>query len=344
MKFKDARTIPAEQLFERRKQAIALFKKGMTRIEIGQIVGVRRDVVGQWISMWQAGGISALKVKKAGKPKGVGLRLTPVEQKKIQNHLIEKTPDQLKMNFALWTRHAVQQLIKQDLGIEIPIRTIGDYLKRWGFTPQKPIKRAYERNDRKIQTWLKEEYPMIEAKAQQEKAEIHWGDETGISNRDQIGRGYAPKGKTPIRKHAGKRERINMISTVTKLGKIRFMFYEGRMNSEMLIKFMKRLIKDTPKKLFLILDNLPTHHSKPVKKWVEENSNQIELFYLPSYSPELNPDEYLNRDLKAQLSKRPSKRGKGEFTGQARTEMRRLQKSPKRVIKYFNSSNIQYAA
>ena len=344
MDLQDARTIPPEQLFERRKQAVALFKKGMTRREIGKIVGVRRDVVGQWISKWQNGGLQALRVGKAGKPKGSGVTLDLVQQKSIQKGLIEKTPDQLKMNFALWTRHAVQQFIKQDFGVEVPIRTVGDYLKRWGFTPQKPIKRAYERNDRKIRAWLEEEYPAIEAKAHREKAEIHWGDETGISNQDQIGRGYAPKGKTPVRKHGGKRERINMISTVTKLGKIRFMFYEGKMNSKVLIEFMKRLTKGSPKKLFLILDNLPTHHSKPVKKWVESNSAKIELFFLPSYSPELNPDEYLNRDLKAQLSKRPSKRDEGEFTALAKTEMRRLQKSPERAKKYFNGQHVQYAA
>ena len=131
-----------EQLFERRKQAVALFKKGMTRGEIGNIVGVRRDMVGQWISKWQTGGLQALKVGKAGKPKGSGSTLDVAQQKSIQKSLIEKTPDQLKMNFALWTRHAVQQFIKQDFGVEIPIRTVGDYLKRWGFTPQKPIKRA----------------------------------------------------------------------------------------------------------------------------------------------------------------------------------------------------------
>jgi len=344
MKLQDARTISPKQLYERRKQAIALFKKGMTRIEIGKIVGVRRDVVGQWISKWKEGGLRSLKVSDPGKPKGSGLTLNQDQQKKIQRCLVEKTPDQLKMNFALWTRHAVQQFIKKEIGIEMPIRTIGDYLKRWGFTPQKPIKRAYERNEKKVKAWLKKEYPAIESRAQKEKAEIHWGDETGISNRDQVGRGYAPKGKTPIRKHAGKRERINMISTVTKLGKIRFMFYEKRMNSGMLIKFMKRLVKGATKKIFLILDNLPTHHSKPVKKWVAENIDEIELFYLPSYSPDLNPDEYLNRDLKAQLSKRPSKREKGEFTALAKTEMRSLQKSPERVKKYFNSDQAKYAA
>ena len=135
-----------------------------------------------------------------------------------------------------------------------------------------------------------------------------------------------------------------MISTVTKLGKIRFMFYEGSMNHQELIKFLRRLIKDTDKKVYLILDNLRVHHAKKVKAWVAKRPDKIELHYLPSYSPDLNPDEYLNRDLKAELSRRPSSRRDGQFKAQAKTQMRRLQKSPERVKKYFNSSPIKYAA
>ena len=135
--------------------------------------------------------------------------------------------------------------------LEIPTRTISDYLKHWGFTPQKPIKRAYDRNDEKVKQWLKETYPSIRSKTLQDNAEIPWADETGVSNQDQVGRDYPPKVKTPVKKHPGKRERVNMISTVTKLGKIRFIFYEGRMNSDMLIKFFKRLTQKTPKKIFL---------------------------------------------------------------------------------------------
>lgn len=344
MKLQDARTIPPKQLYERRKQCIALFKKGMTRTEIGKIVGVRRDVAGQWINKWKEGGLKALKVGQPGKPQGKGCTLDNEMQKKVRTCLIECTPDQLHFDFALWTRAAVQELIDHLFGIRMPIRSVGNYLKRWGFTPQKPVKRAYERNDKKIQQWLKNEYPAIESRALIQKAEIHWGDETGICNQDQVGRGYAPKGKTPERRSKGKRERINMISTVTKLGKIRFMFYEGRMNSKMLIGFMKRLVRDAKKKIFLILDNLPTHHSRPVKEWVEKNKGKIELYYLPSYAPELNPDEHLNRDLKAQLSKRPSKRQKGQFTSLAKTEMRRIQKSPHKARKYFNGKHTRYAA
>ena len=221
-------------------------------------------------------------------------------------------PDQLKLPFALWTRAAVRQLIKELFGEEMPIRTVGHYLKQWGYTPQKPVKRAYERNDTKVKTWLETDYPGLAKRAKAEGGEIHWGDETGISSADQVGRGYAPKGKTPVRRHKGKPERINMISTVTNQGKVRFMFYKDTMNSQRLISFLRRLVKDSGRKVFLILDNLRVHHSKLVKEWLAGREKEIEIHYLPSYSPDLNPDEYLNCDLKNEMSKRPEKIYPGE--------------------------------
>lgn len=344
MKLRDARTIPPKELEDRRKLAIKLRKQGMKFSDISEVVGVNRNTISSWYKKWESGGVKAIKVGQPGRRKGSGSTLDKEQQYKVTRCLIQCTPDQLKFDFALWTRAAVQQLIAHLFGIEMPIRTVGHYLKQWGFTPQKPVKRAYERCSKRVQKWLDEDYPSIEIRAKKENAEIHWGDETGLHSEDQIGRGYAPKGKTPIREHKGKKEKINMISTVTKLGKIRFMFYEGSMNADCMIKFMRRLIKDTSKKVFLILDNLRTHHSKKVKSWVAKYSAKIELFYLPSYSPDLNPDEYLNRDLKAQLSNKPSQRKDKGFSRIAKTEMRRLQKQPSRVQKYFNSSSIQYAA
>lgn len=344
MKFRDARTIPPEQLYERRKQAVALRKKGMSFLEIAQIVGVRRDVVGQWYAMWQEGGMKALKVGARGAPKGSGLRLNTFEQARIRKNLIERSPDQLKMPFALWTRDAVRLLVKEIYGYDLPIRTIGHYLKRWNFTPQKPIKRAYERNDKKVNQWLEEAYPALSQRAKKEGAEIHWGDETGICSQDQIGRGYAPKGKTPVRKERGSRERINMMSTVTNQGKVRFMFYKETMNAQRFISFLRRLIKDAGRKIILILDNLRVHHAKLVKEWVAKRVDQIELHYLPSYSPDLNPDEYLNCDLKGELSRKPGVRQKGKFQDEAKSFMRKLAKSPARVKSYFRAKPIQYAA
>lgn len=344
MKLKDARSLNHEELYERRMQAILLHKKGtMTQAQIGEVVGVRRDVVGKWIQMWKVGGMKALKVTPKGRPHGAGRTLSPEQEKEVQKCLIEKYPEQYKMDFALWTRSAVQSLIHTLYGIDMPIRTVGHYLKQWGFTPQKPVKRAYERNEKQVKEWMEKTYPAIARQAKQEGAQIHWGDETGVKSEDQVGRGFAPKGKTPVRKHSGKKDqRINMISSITNQGKVRFMFYEGKMNAQMLIKFLRRLIKDAKKKVHLILDNLPSHHSYVVKDWVGERKDEIELHYLPSYSPDLNPDEYLNCDLKAQLAKSGSRRNKTQFQEQTKAKMRSLAKQPNRVKSYFNSRKLEY--
>lgn len=344
MDLRDARTLSPEELYDRRKQAVKLHEKGMSRKDIAAIVGVHRNKAGEWIRLWEQGGLRALKVKPAGAPVGSGRTLTPEQETEIRKHLIDSTPDQLKMPFALWTRPAVALLIKEKLGIDMPIRSVGNYLQRWGFTPQKPIKQAYERNEKRVKTWVEEEYPKLAERAKIEGAEIHWGDETGICSQDQVGRGYAPKGKTPVRKHRGSRERVNMISTVTNQGKVRFMFFQGSMDAERFISFLKRLIKGSERKVFLVLDNLRVHHAKLVKEWVETVSDKLELHYLPSYSPDLNPDEYLNCDLKAELAKRPSERVKGKLEKNARSHMIRLQKSPTRIRSYFKASPIAYAA
>ena len=204
----------------------------------------------------------------------------------------------MKLPFALWTRIAVQQLIRQLWSIDMPIRTVGEYLKRWGFTPQKPLRRAYKQNPKAVKKWLNDQYPTIVKRAKKEKAEIHWGDETGLCNDSYHGRSYAPRGQTPAIRLHPRCKRVNLISTVTNQGKVRFMVYKDKMNSDTMIKFMERLIKNSERKIFLILDNLKVHHSYIVRDWLEEHKAQIEAFFLPSYSPELNPDEYLNCDLK----------------------------------------------
>jgi len=212
--------------------------------------------------------------------------LSKEQEKRIQKAIVDKEPDQLKLPFALWTRIAVQQLIKELFGINMPIRTVGEYLKRWGYTPQKPLRRAYEQNAKAVKKWLDEQYPAIVKKAKAEKAEIHWGDETGLCNDSQHGRSYVPRGQTPAIRLPAKRERINLIFSITNQGKVRFMLYRNTMNAQTLIKFLKRLIKDVDQEVFLILDDLRVHHSKLVKEWLKDHEDQIELLFLPSYSPE----------------------------------------------------------
>jgi len=256
----------------------------------------------------------------------------------------DKCPDQLRLPFALWTRIAVQQLIKQLWKIDMPIRTVGEYLNRWGFTPQKPFRKAYEQNPKAVNKWLDEQYPVITQKAKREDAEIQWGDETGLCNDSQHGRSYAPRGKTPAIRLPAKRERINLISSVTNQGKVRFMIYKDNMNAKTFLKFVKRLIKDATQKIFLILDNLRVHHSYVVKEWLGNHKDKIELFFLPSYSPELNPDEYLNCDLKAGVHSGVPARTKDQLRKKAMSHLRMLQKKPKRVQKYFKHHKIAYAA
>lgn len=312
----------------------------MTRAEIGEIVGVHADTVGRWLKL----NPRALKVNRGGRKPGEGRQLTKDQEKAIRGMVVDKTPDQLKMPYALWTRKAVMELIKRQTDIDMPIRTVGEYLKRWGFTPQKPVKRAYEQNPKAVQRWLDEEYPEIKARARREDAEIYWGDETGMRNDSQHERGYAPKGRTPVVRLNAKRTSTNMISAITNQGKVRFRVFDGSMNTDILIDFCKRLIKSAQRKVFLVLDNLRVHHARIFKAWLAEHAEEIEVFYLPSYSPELNPDEYLNCDLKAGVHGGKPARDKKQLKKKVVSHMRMLQKKPGRVAKYFEHQKIRYAA
>jgi len=340
----DARTLLPQTQEELRKQAIRLKKRGETFLAIADIVGVHRNTVSDWWKVYQNNGIKGLKAQKRGRNLGEHRSLKRSQESEIQKHICDKTPDQFKLTFALWTRQAVQELIKLQFGITMPIRTVGEYLKRWGFTPQKPLKRAYEQQSSAVRKWLDQEYPKIAIKAKKEDAEIHWGDETGLRNDSQHGRSYSPKGKTPVIRLSAKRASVNMISTVTNQGKVRFMVYKTTMTSQLLITFLKRLIKDAGRKIFLILDNLRVHHANIVKQWISTRKNEIELFFLPAYSPELNPDEYLNCDLKDGVHSKPPARDTETLHNYIDSHMRKLQKKPNRIKKYFKHPKIAYAA
>lgn len=341
MEKRDARSLTPETQEEIRRQAIRLLKSLKPR-EVADQLEVSRNAVYEWKKAHKAGGMKALKAKKQGRPKGTGLTLSDEQQGKIRIIICDATPDQLKMPFALWTREAIASLIKDLFKISLERRQVGRYLRRWGFTPQRPVKRAYERNDKAVRKWMDEEYPAIARKAAAEDAEVHWGDETGIKSNDHRGRGFAPKGKTPVLRHKGKAESVNMISTVTNTGKLRFMIYDGSFNAQVFIRFLSRLIRSSPKKIHLIVDNLRVHHAKLVKAWVAERPEKIELHYLPSYSPDLNPDEYLNCDLKTELARRPERRLKGKFKETVRSTIKKLQSLPKRVARYFNAKPLSY--
>ncbi|MDD4149256.1 MAG: IS630 family transposase [Bacteroidales bacterium] len=340
----DFRKLSSEQRYCFRLRAINLIKSGKKQKDIATLFGVRTNTVGDWVKAYKTEGLKGLKDKTRGVKSEDRKLLTVKIEKKIQKMITDTMPDQLKLSYALWTRKAVKELVEREFGIILAISTMGDYLRSWGFSPQKPKKRAYEQCSKKVQLWLDQEYPAIKERAKKEDAVIHWGDETGVRNSNQHGRSYAPKGKTPVKLSMSKRFSVNMISTVTNQGFVEFMIYSGSMNADRLIEFMMQLIKNKPRKVFLILDNLRVHHSNLVKEWVEKNKSKIEIFHLPSYSPEKNPDEYLNCDLKYGMSIKPSPRNEEQLRNTVEDHMVMLQSNQDRVKKYFKHEDIQYAA
>lgn len=341
----DARYQTLEQLHERRKQAVRLHRKGHGVMNIVELCGLSYPAVRAVIDLYEAGGATAIKPGDRGRQPGEGRRLSVEQEQVIRKLICDKRPEQLKMDFALWNRAAVGQLILSEYRIKLSIRAVGNYLKRWGFTPQKPIKKAYEQRPEAVKAWLDEQYPKIEKLAKAEGGEIHWGDETALVNTDVRGRGYAPRGQTPVAYAVGgTREKLSMISTVTNQGKTRWMIVDESFNSDKLIEFLAALIKDAHCKVFLILDNLRVHHSKPVKAWVADRKQKIEVFYLPSYSPELNPDERLNADLKYAIGSKVSIRTKNKLKAAATAHMELIESSPERVKKYFQDPRVKYAA
>jgi len=340
----DARTYSPDAQHQIRRQIIRLRGKGFSNRVVAEGVGISESHASTIWQCYKKEGIKAIKPGRRGRRTGAQRTLSPDQEAEIQKALIDKTPDQMKLPFALWTRDAVKLLIDQCFGIDMPIRTVGEYLKRWGFTPQKPVKRAYEQNSEVVKKWLETDYPLIASRAKEEKAEIHWGDETGIQTGANRVRGFAPKGETPVIRLVAKKSHVSMISTINNQGKVRFMMYRDAMNSELLIKFMTRLIKDTDRKVFLVLDNLRVHHSKKVTKWLGEHKEQIEVFYLPSYSPELNPDEYLNGNLKNKVHSGTPIRNREDLEKKTRSFMRTLVKRPAHVRSYFRHQKVAYAA
>jgi transposase len=338
----DARKLDTPTRIYLKSRAKQLQNTDKSYFEISTILGVHPTTVARWLHPTK--GTYKKTYKTRGRRTGQLRTLSLIQEKEIRELIRDKTPEQVKLPFALWTRKSVRDLMCRRTGIMIPIRTVGEYLARWGYTPQRPLKKAYEQRPKEVKTWLDDTYPQVLARAKQEKAEIHWGDETGVTNELHYGRSYSPAGVTPVTNVQAKRLSTSMISSITNQGKVRFMIYKGGMNVEIFKRFLVRLIKDAEKKIFLIVDNLRVHHAKMLKEWLDTNKEHIELIFLPAYSPERNPDEYLNNDLKIGLAARQHPRTFKDLHGNIVSHMRMLQKSPEHVKRFFEHPAVKYAA
>jgi transposase len=340
----DGRCFPIPTQEERRRIAVQMRGQGSTLAEIKQALGMSHPTIIKAWKAYQSGGKKALQNKVRGRRKGERRHLSPEQEGMIRKKIIDRLPEQLKLDFALWTRDAVRQLIQQEAGFDMPIRTVGEYLKRWGFTPQKPTKFAYERKPEAVKRWLEESFPQIRERAKAEKAEIYWGDETGLRSGDVRGRGFAPRGETPVINATAKYENLSMISAITNKGRIHWMVVDGAVNIERFQEFLKRLIKYSRHKIYLVVDNLKVHHAIKIKQWLQKNIDRIELFFLPAYSPDLNPDEHLNADLKQGVGSRAPSRSKKNLKSAAENHLEMLRNSPNRIRTYFKDPAIEYAA
>jgi transposase len=339
---KDARSLTRSAQEALRLRAIKALRRGMTQYEAVQTFEVSRAALNKWIKQYRQGGQKALRTQVQGRPKGQK-QLPEAAAAEVQKLILDRTPDQLKLPFMLWTRTAVQTLISTRYGVEVSLMTIGRWLREWGFTPQKPLRKAWEQNPEEVEQWLKAQYPQIRRRAKREKAEIHWGDEMGLRSDHQTGTTYGLKGQTPVIAGTGQRWKLNLLSTVTNRGTLRWMVFRRRFTNALFIKFLNRLLQSARMKVFLIVDRHPVHRSKEVKTWVQLHSEKIEMFFLPAYSPQLNPDEYLNNDVKANGLGRLRPGSHQEMEQNLRCYLRSTQKQPVIVKRYFEAPPVRYA-
>jgi transposase len=338
----DARQLSAEAQGDRRRRVVrAIMRDSVKPADAARLFGVARSSVYNWLADYHTGGDQALAPRPHGRPRE--RRLKGHQAATIVRLLTHRCPSQLHLPFALWTREAVQQLIARRTGLHLSVWTVGRYLNHWGFTPQRPLRRAYEQDPAAVRRWLKRDYPAIRERARRENAEIFWEDEMGVRSQDQRGRSYGRRGHTPAIPGTGKRFGCNMISTITNRGQMSFMIFQESFRSSVLLRFLRRLIRQAKRKVFLIWDRHPVHEAAAVGRWLQGSAARIEVFPRPTYSPELNPGEYLNQDVKTNAVRRRRPHDKPEMMLDLRTYLRSTQGHPEIVRSYFRHRSTKYA-
>lgn len=340
----DARHLSDEVLQALRLRALRGCELGFSERQVADLLGVARETVCRWWSAYAAAGVQALPHQRSGRPTGSGRTLTEEQAAHLQQVIDSHSPEAVGIAAPLWTRRAVRDLIRQECGVAMPLRTVGAYLKRWGYTVKRPRRHAKDQDPAEVRAWLRQTYPAIEARAYAEGAEIHWGDEVGVAADEHLGCGYARVGQAATAEVPDGHLRVNMISTVTNEGTVRFLTYPGTLTAALFLVFLGRLLQGSRRKIFLIVDRLKAHEAGEVKAWVAAHQERIELFPLPRRAPELNADEYLNNDLKESVNAEGLPHSKGELQGRVEAFMHKLMQLPEHIKSYFQHPRTQYAA
>lgn len=342
MKRKDGRSLSSTAQAALRQQAARAVMAGTPQGEVARGMGVSKQVISRWVCRARRGGPVALQGRRRGRPPGG--RLKPWQSATSVRLITDRCPDQLKLPFALWTREAVRDLIARKFGLQLSVWTMGRALKQWGFTPQKPVRRAYERDPVAVRRWLTEEYPWIRQAAKRERAEIYWGDAMGMRSDHAAGRSYGWRGQTPVLPGTGQRFRCNMLSAITNRGHLNFKVFRKKFVAPVFIEFLNRLVRQVKRHIFLIMDRHPVHRAQQVQVWCKAHARRCRLFLLPAYSPELNPDELVNQDVKTNAVGRKRPRHVGELMHNVRSYLWGRQRHPELVKHYFSEPHVIYAA
>src|ERR1019366_2078792 len=342
MRKDDARGMSHDTLEEMRRRAVMCVQEGQSPEVVGKALGLNRTTIYDWLARYRRGGWDALKAKPlAGRPP----KLDGKKMKWIYDTVTQKSPLQLKFEFALWTREMVAVLIERKYGIRLAANSVGRLLAQLGITCQKPLHRALERDEALVQKWLKTEYPNIKKMAQTQGADIYFGDAAHIRSDHHAGRSWGKKGETPIVVTTGARHGMSLLSAITSKGHMRFMVKaKGGVNSDVFIEFLKRLLVGAKRKIFLIVDRGPAHIAKKTKAFVATLGPRLKLFYLPAYSPDRNPDVLVWKHLKADTVGRMVTTSKADFKSKVLSSMRSLQNNPKKIRSFFQKPSLQYAA
>lgn len=337
----DARRLGHATLTELRKRGVAGVQDGQSPEIVASALGINRATIYGWLSRYRSGGWSALDARKRGgrKPKLDGKAM-----RWIYRTVTQRNPLQLKFTFALWTAKMVGHLIEQRFGVKLSKASVCRLLNQLGLTPQRPVWRAYQQRPEEVQKWLETEYPRIRHLARKRKATIFFGDEAGVRSDHHAGTTWAIKGKTPVVSSTGARFGLNLISAVSAQGELRFMTVNSRVGAKVFIEFLKRLLHNAERTIFLIVDGHPAHKAKSVARFVESMDDRLQLFFLPPYAPELNPDERVWNDLKNNALGRQRIDSPKQLYKAAISHLRSVQKSPRRVRSYFQNETTKYAA
>jgi transposase len=344
IKLPDARQLSDEVLEALRWRAVRGCELGFTEADVAEMLGVARETVSRWFSAYQADGVDGLPGERTGRPVGVGRALTDEQAAHIQRLIDGHSPKDLGIAAPLWSRPAVRELIHKECAIWMPVRTVGEYLKRWGYTAKRPSRHADDQDPKEVKEWIEDEFPIIEKLARQEDAEIHFCDETGTAADEHPRYGYARKGERATMEVPKSHIRVNSVSTITNTGEIHFMTYSGSMDAARFIGFLEQLLLEASKKVFLITDRLSGHDCEAVRDWESQHLDRIVLFFLPRRAPELNPVEYLNNDLKGNVHAEGLPHSQPELRSRVQAFLDKVLHLPQRVMSYFQHPCVQYAA